>query len=651
MFEKNMEIIKESQPNLAEKLLKCESKGIYNIVENRNGEKTIEKIGYKERYISKYNPKRDAKKAISDMEFDVNTGIYIVLGLEFGYKLEALLEHYSEKMIIIILESDLELLKFNLENKDYTKFLKDKNIFFISGEFDDKIYRTTLQNMLYGGLYISKNVFVTMPTTTFVDEIKFFKENVDYIKREMDLFSFKVGNSSDDTLMGLRNRMKNINRFIEKPGVNVLLENYEEVYKGKPAVIVASGPSLEKNIKYLKDYQDRILILACDGSYERLKKEGIKSHAIGSIERVLKTYEAFYKDKDFDDDLMLLSPAVVRPEIIDMFEDRFISFYKPEHHGFWLESIDDKGSFFNGSSVAHVLFGFAHKMKCDPIILIGQDLAYSKDGATHANAVSILEYKKEEEYELYLEDYEGNLVGSTFVWKMFKELYEEAIMHVDCEVIDATEGGAYIKGTKVRPLRETLEKYCKEKIPALYKLYKDLNYVNPELKDTRKKLIESIYNEYKYGVDMNNKIKKALKDIKKSFRLLNKNNYTKDEIDFVYDVVFDIDEKIVKNIMENRVYYLIMIYHINVAARKISSLKAKEYTEEILMENLKIQEELLQKTQLYINKTIKSFYMGLLDINKYIEFKDLNIDIDMNKLKKDIDYLLNNNKYAIPEHD
>lgn len=649
MFEKNIEMIKESQPKLAKKLLEFESKGIYNLVENKNGEKIIEKTGYKERFISKYNPKRDAKKAIVDINFEVNAGIYIVLGLEFGYKLEALLEHYSEKMMIIVLESDLELLKFNLENKDYTNILKDKNIFFISGEFDDKIYRSTLQGILYGGLYISENVFVTKPTTNFVDEIKFFKENVEYIKREMGLFIFKLGNSSDDTLMGLKNRMRNVNRFLEKPGVNELLENYEDVYKNKPAVVVASGPSLEKNIKYLKDYQDKILILACDGSYERLKKEGIKCHAVGSIERVLKTYEAFYKDKEFDKDIMMLSPSVVRPEIIDMFEDRFISFYKPEYHGIWLASIDDKGSFFNGSSVAHLLFGFAQKMQCDPIILIGQDLAYSKDGATHANSVSILEYKKEEEYELYLEDYEGNMVGSTFIWKMFKELYEEAIVHVDCEVIDATEGGAYIKGTKVKPLKETLEKYCKEEIKPLYKLYSELNYVNPKLKETRKNLIKNVYYQYKYGLDVNKNIKKYLKGIKKSFKILDKKNYTNKELDFVYDVVFDIDDKIVRNMIDNKVYYLIMIYHINVAARKISALKAKEYTEDILRQNLEIQEELLNNIKLYTNKTIKTFYIALLEMSEYEEFKDF--DIDINKLKKDVDYLLNNDKYLIPEND
>lgn len=651
VFEKNLEVLKETQPKLVRRLLECDSKGKYNIVKNKNGEEIVEKIDAKGRYISKYNPKRDAKRSIENMNLDVNSGIYILLGLEFGYKLEAMLENHSEKMVLIILERELELLKFNLENKDYTKFLDSNNVYFVVGEFEDAEYKSELQSIIYGSFYVSDNVFSSLPTSNFIDDIKFFKKNVEYITKEKSLFAFKVGNSSDDTLMGLRNRMKNINRYIEKPGVDDFLEKYEEAYKNKPAVIVASGPSLEKNIKYLKEYQDKILILACDGSYERLKKEGIKSHAVGSIERVLKTYEAFYKGKEFDDDVMLLSPAVVRPEIVDMFEDRFISFYKAEYHGRWLEEIDKKGLFFNGASVAHVLFGFAHKVGCNPIILIGQDLAYSKDGASHAEAVSIKEYKKEEEYELYLKDYEGNEVGSTFVWKMFKEIYEDAIRHAKIEVIDATEGGAYIEGTEVKPLKQTLEKYCKEKIEPLYKLYKELNYKHPNLDEVKKNLIESIYKEFRYGVDLKNEASLYLKNIKKSLRILKKQNYTNDELNFIYDIVFYIDENIVKKTMQNKIYYLVFIYHINVAARKISKLKAKEYTEEILVENLKIQEELLENIKLYTNKTLKNLYVGLCDLNEHINFMNLNVDIDMNILKKEVEHLLNNKKYSIPEED
>lgn len=649
MFEKNIKLLKKIQPNLAKKLLDYKTEDYYALIRNKEHKEIIIRKDSKNRYISKYNPERDARKAISDMDLDFNSGIYILLGLEFGYKLEALFDNISEKMIIIILERDFNVLKFNLENKDYTKFLESKKVYFVAGDFNDEDYKAEFQNILYKNLYLTDNIFISLYTSSFSDDIKFFKQNVNYVKKEKTLFSFKLGNCSDDTLMGLRNRMNNINRFIEKPGVDSFLDKYKDIYKNKPAVIVASGPSLEKNIKYLKEYQDKVLILACDGSYKRLKKEGIKAHAIGSIERIIKTYEAFYENNEFDNDLILLSPAIVRPEIIDMFDNRFISFYKGELHGLWLNEIDNKGKFINGASVAHLLFGFAYKMECNPIILIGQDLAYSKDGASHATEVSVIEHKKEYEYDLYLKDYEGNNIGSTVVWKMFKEMYEEYIQLVKSDVIDATEGGAYIEGTIVRPLKETLEEYCNEKITPLYKLYKDLNYENSNIMDIKKKCIREIYAQYEYGLNINNVINEYIKNIKKSLNILESSNYTNIELDKIYDVVFDIDEKIVKKIIKNKVYYLMIIYHINVAARKISDLKAKEYTEEILIENLKIQKELLEKAKLYINKAIRVFYIGLKNFSENIDFNDIDLDIDMQKIKNEINYILENNKYYLPE--
>ena len=38
----------------------------------------------------------------------------------------------------------------------------------------------------------------------------------------------------------------------------------------------------------------------------------------------------------------------------------------------------------------------------------------------------------------------------------------------DREYIDATEGGAYIQGTKLMTLKETIEKYCKGTVAPLH---------------------------------------------------------------------------------------------------------------------------------------------------------------------------------------
>ncbi|WXR62339.1 6-hydroxymethylpterin diphosphokinase MptE-like protein [Peptostreptococcaceae bacterium AGR-M142] len=649
-FEKNIELLKGIQPDLVNKLVECKETQKYNIYINRNDESVIEIKGSKDRLISKYNPKRDAKKAIEGMDFEVNSGLYIVMGLEWGYKLKEVFKKNWDKMRIIVVEKDLELLKLNLKKQDFSEMLKTKRIFFSAGEFEDEFYLEDLQNNLYNNLHYTSKVFITDITSTVDEDIEFFKKNIEFIGKSKVKYSFVLGNCPDDTLLGLRNRLNNIVDFIDKPGVNELLEKYGDVYKNKPAVVVASGPSLEKNIKYLKEYQDKILILACDGSYKRLKMEGIKAHAIGTIERIIKTYEAFYKgeEENFDEDLIMLSPAVVRTEIIDIFKDRFISFYKKDMHGNIFDSMDDKGSFFCGASVAHLLFGFAQKMGCNPIVLIGQDLAYSKDGASHANGVSVIEYK-EDGYDCYVKDYYGNSLGSTSVWVQFKELYEEAIRKFDCKVIDATEGGAYIKGTEVKPLKEVLELYCKEDIEPLHNLFVDLNYKNKKSIEIKRTLVSYILDKYKLLLDMNDKIKICIKNLKKSLNILDE-NFTEEQLDWIYDIVFSVDDEILRPIMNDPYIHLVCAFLISGAANRISQLKAKEYNQEILTKNIEIQKILLETLVKYIRKTLRVTYLGLKEITKKVNLKELEMDeINFDKMEKEIEFILNNEKYYLPK--
>lgn len=650
IFEKNIEALKLKNSSLAEKLVNIDISDRYTVSKNKNNETVVEIKNSKKRLISKYDPKRDAKKAIENLDFDVNAALYVVMGLEWGYKLREIYKKRWDKMKILVIERSLELFKLNLMYQDYTEILNDKNVLFSVGEYEED-YLKNLQDILYDIFYIIIKVCVTKPTSNVNEDIVFFKKNADFIIESKENYSFKLGNCPDDTLVGLKNRFENIVNFIDKPGVNDLLEKYEGIYTGKPAVVVASGPSLEKNIKYLKEYQDKILILSCDGSYKRLKMEGIKAHAIGSIERVITTYEAFYKgqEKTFDDDLIMLSPAVVRKDIIDIFEDRFISFYKPDTHGGILECIDEKGKFFNGASVAHLLFGFADRMGCNPVILIGQDLAYSKEGVSHANGVATIEYKKDNEYKCYVKDYEGNDLGSTEVWCMFKNIYEEAIRKAKCKVIDATEGGAFIEGTAVKELKETLEKYCKEEITPLYKLYKDLNYKNKKSEEVKKKLLDYIFEEYKLLLKLNKNNAKYRKNLRKSLKIL-ESNFSEKELDWVYDTVFGVDEEIIKPIIKSPYIYLILAYPISNAIRMISMLKAKEYNQDILIKNIEIQQKLLKIVETYVRKTLRVTYIGLKEILENAKFSNIKIEnIDLKKMEKEIEFVLDNKKYFLPK--
>ena len=57
----------------------------------------------------------------------------------------------------------------------------------------------------------------------------------------------------------------------------------------------------------------------------------------------------------------------------------------------------------------------------------------------------------------------GGKVRSRYDWLIYKDWFEDAIRALpEIEVIDATEGGALIKGSKVRTLADVIKKECKK---------------------------------------------------------------------------------------------------------------------------------------------------------------------------------------------
>lgn len=103
-------------------------------------------------------------------------------------------------------------------------------------------------------------------------------------------------------------------------------------------------------------------------------------------------------------------------------------------------------------------------MGAKTIILVGQDLAFT-DGKQHAEGAFGADQsisKKQNEYP-EVEGIDGNMLPTLENLKFYLEWFEEQIeQYKDITVIDATEGGALIHGSKILTLKEAINLYCIE---------------------------------------------------------------------------------------------------------------------------------------------------------------------------------------------
>nr|WP_244661085.1 6-hydroxymethylpterin diphosphokinase MptE-like protein [Paenibacillus sp. CFBP 13594] len=272
-----------------------------------------------------------------------------------------------------------------------------------------------------------------------------------------------------------------------------------DLFKDLPAIVVAAGPSLNKNIKELKKTKGKAVIIAVDTIAERLCQEGIVPDFICSIERGELTYSYFYKDKSYPSEVTLVAPLLVYPEIFEEFQGEVIIPIRENVGEYnWLKEIlnlTQNNSISIGLSCAHIAFGFAEHLGASPIVLVGQDLAYGNTLAeTHASN-TIYDQKPinadNVAKRVYTKGYSGGEVATTDTWNAFRNWFEAEIYKKQLNVINATEGGALINHTSQMSLKEVYDQYCG---PSSYLLN-----VSQELKKINN-----------YSVDIN-QIKNSLK--------------------------------------------------------------------------------------------------------------------------------------------
>jgi hypothetical protein len=266
-------------------------------------------------------------------------------------------------------------------------------------------------------------------------------------------------------------RLHSSHLFISNAMVNAVfaqqintLVDYKDLYKNKPVLIVATGPSLNKQLETLQKYKDNFIVIAVDPAVPILKKYGIVPQYVATIDPSKRPY---WKHNELDPTTTFLIEIGCCPDVAWSNNHNYLvtSCHKDVYR--LMNSLGVQVPFMmNGGSVATSAFNFATFAGANPIVMIGQDLAWT-DGKDHAEGY-VSQYSQEvlnQRYErgFEVEGYHGNLVRTEKQLLGYKTWFEGRIKTMpETLVINATEGGAKIHGAVQIPF----ESVCKEIIAS-----------------------------------------------------------------------------------------------------------------------------------------------------------------------------------------
>ena len=477
-YSRNMKILRKRMPVLEKALdMSRGSDCEYIADEAKSGAMTlaIKQNDKLHQVHSRYDPERESKQQVSGMNM-VNPKIIIVLGLGLGYHIRACLEEFKEaNLFIVVIERDIEALRTALKHADMSDLLNSEKIRWVIGVPGEEGYAVLNDMIKQAGITFQ----LFLKTLQIFNHPVIDKVHGDYHKHMLKCFReaahaiiFNYGNCPEDSMIGVENIMKNLATIIKNPGVKDLYG----AFKGKPGIIVSTGPSLDKNIRELGDVVDKALIIAADSALKSLLSHNITPHAAVSLERIMNVAKMFEElPDDYKEKIWLAGTPVIRKEAYDAWPGATFIIYRAFAHFDWINM--PKGTLNVGPSCSNMAFKILEACGCDPIILVGQDCAFKSAEKTHAeNAPAVTNLRLKEKDLIKVKGNYEEFVYTNQIYDMFRKAFVTDVSGYRGTCINATEGGAYIEGTKVMPLREAIDKYCKTEVNALEVFKKKLKY-------------------------------------------------------------------------------------------------------------------------------------------------------------------------------
>ncbi len=481
-LEQNLQSLRKRYPILAQRVETAHDSDSVRIETAQSGVPTATVLlpdGSEKRLHSRRDPVKEVQRWAESISPQPNKPVAL-FGLGLGYPLEALGHTHGSKISgIWAFESSIEIFRSMLQIKDWTQVIEQPGLVLIVGLSESEFRELTqreFQRVIMEGLDI-----VEYEPGMQVNP-DWYRQCGENISNLMVQWASELRTVMERGRLFARNTLTNLRDCAD----TFLLRDVGNVFRGRPAIMVSAGPSLDRNAEQLKKAKGRIPIIAVDTSLRILGMKGIAPDWVVTIDALgmsVRHYESIaglehiplVYDLEATVDLIGRYPG---PKIL-MGNNKPILYQ-------WLEEVTGPlEGLTKGLTVAQATFGFLAHHGADPIILVGQDLSYDPEGGkTHASGAAfqgkfIPGESGEAKWENPLDPQglqgvrmhrvpgnHGGTVPTDNTLLTYLKRFEDDIAQFGGNVINATDGGAFIQGTRPQSLEETYREIELDTLPA-----------------------------------------------------------------------------------------------------------------------------------------------------------------------------------------
>lgn len=476
LFEANLQLLDQYDATLAEKLRTYQPQGRAELIETPSGNPSIRVTHNGKSHLlhSSRDPVREAKRWVETLE---NQPMYNIALLGSGmmhHAVELVMRYHGKLKTMIVLEREMDVIHMLFQSVDLTPFLRTKTVYFLAEP--DKSAIRKLMNEQLTTLVLNGVDVIEHPASVAIDP-----EYYQTIRKEVEdsLQSGEVILRTKVQVGGMiqENIMRNVPMLLSNPSVSAL----QSILQNVPAFVVCAGPSLDKNVEQLKEVQDRGIIIAVDTVFKKLTALGVQPHIVVTTDPTVLNAKHFEGVTELGETALAFPPSVYH-EIPRQLNGTKVTMPLPASKFLlaFKSVLGEMAYLPTGTNVGQTAFNLARFLGCSPIVLTGLDLSFSATGGkTHTEGTAfqrsieqtahtdkmrvelISEQPEWEEFTpILVPGNEGSPVATSKFWYGYLRSFEEEVKKTDAMVINCTEGGALIEGTKVQPLQQTIQEVC-----------------------------------------------------------------------------------------------------------------------------------------------------------------------------------------------
>ncbi len=461
---------------------------------------------------------------------------FIIFGVLLGIHIPLIHEKLNSKVYLII-EPNLEFFRLSLFVTNYANLATKTKLFFSVAQNEYEFKKVF--DSFYGELFIYNHYFKFVNISSGSD--MYMKVIQNYLVSQGHLLY-----SYDRTFLSL----SRTNSYISQ-NFKLLNIKYKQNLKPfeKPVLFLAAGPSLQYNINFVKENQDKFTIIAIYATLPILERNGIKPDIVTQYDeqdtQVLNTLDKLNDITYFKDSIFIFA-SHVNAKLMNSFPKENIFIFQA------MFEVKENFGLLTSPSIGELTYALLLLFSAKRVYLLGLDLAMDvESGSTHIeghsgsgafNKLKDLEESSDKNYSFRKNTIivKGNFlpeVKSVPVFKtnidtfaQFTEMFKDTTQE-----IYNLSNGAYLVGAI--PLKI-------EDIDLSNFIEKDQSVLKEELYSSLENISEAGYNEKDYErinlkLSSVKKIKKQLEQFQKIKKYKDIEEYNNQLINVIQSILFE----------------------------------------------------------------------------------------------------------------